>query len=155
MPKAKRTPSNTVDNLVSAMQAVIAGDIEPPEHVLLQEGDMPFWRSIMRARARSEWTDADLIHAANLARCMSEIESESAALRSEGSVIENQRGTPIVNPRHTVLERLSGRAMALTRILQMQGLASGDREDKAKRRAQEANARDAADSLRSELIPMG
>lgn len=153
MRKTKRSPSNTVASLVDAMQAALAGDIEPPDCVLIEEGDRPFWAAIMRARARAEWTEADLIHAANLARCMAEIDSESRLLRAEGAVITNEKGTPVVNPRHTVLERLSGRSLALTRILQMQSAASGKAEDKVKARQAERGARAAAKTLEDDLIP--
>ena len=153
MKPTKRAPSNTVSSLVGAMQAALAGDIEPPDCVLIEDGDRPFWAAIMRARARAEWTEADLIHAANLARCMAEIDSESRILRAEGAVITNEKGTPVVNPRHTVLERLSGRSLALTRILQMQGSATGRTEDKVKARKAERSARTAAQTLEDELIP--
>lgn len=89
----------------------------------------------MRARTRDEWTDADLIAAAQLARCQREIERESEALEREGSVIENQRGTPIMNPRHSVLEQLSRRQLALMRSLRIAGATvTGSKENLVKSR---------------------
>jgi hypothetical protein len=95
---------------------------------------MKFWPGVVRARARDEWTDADLVVAAQLAQCQADIEKESVALRTEGSVIENQRGTPVMNPRTTVLEQLARREMALMRTLRMGGRVAGDARDQAEKR---------------------
>ena len=96
----------------------------------MRDIDRPFWDAIMVARARDEWTESDLITAAQLARCMSDIEKEAQLLETEGSVIENQRGTPVMNPRHSVLEQLSRRQMALMRTLQITGSAAGVDKDR-------------------------
>lgn len=108
--------------------------ISPPAHVRLREQDAPFWVDIVKSRAREEWSKSDLVVAAQLARCQADIESESLQLESEGSVIENNRGTPVMNPRHAVLEQLSRREMALMRSLQMVGSAKGDKRDVEKAR---------------------
>ena len=42
--------------------------IDPPAHVRLRDGDRPFWDGIVRARARDEWCESDLVVAAQLAR---------------------------------------------------------------------------------------
>lgn len=153
MAKTKRLPSNTVASLVGAMQAALAGDIEPPPSVRLRDGDRPYWDAVVRARARSEWTDADLVHAGNLARCMADIERIAREIADEGDIITNDRGTPIVNPKHALQETLSRRVMALSRLMQMQAAASGPGEDKVKARQAERGARAAAKTLEDELIP--
>lgn len=157
MAKTKRTPSNTVGALVGAMQAALAADIEPPDHVRLRPGDQPFWIAIVRARARAEWSTSDLVHAGNLARCMADIERISREMEGEGDVIENARGTLVMNPKHQVLEMLSRRSMAITRLMQMQAAASGDADKKTKARAQESSARQSAAEIMAEddLIPAG
>ena len=157
MAKPKRTPSNTVGALVGAMQAALAADIEPPDHVRLRDGDRPFWVAILRARARSEWSTSDLIHAGNLARCMADIERISREMETEGDLIENAKGTMCMNPKHQVLEMLSRRSMAITRLMQMQAAASGDADKKTKARQQESNARQSAAEIMAEddLIPAG
>ena len=100
-----------------------------PGYVKVRPGDVPFLEGILRARARDEWTSPDLVVAMQLARCQADIEKEHAMLESEGSVIDNFKGTPIVNPRHAVLEQLSRRELALLRALQMAGSARGDKRD--------------------------
>lgn len=127
MPRKQRS-----DSAQAAINAAIAAASplpELPSHVRLREQDHPFWDNILKARAREEWTNSDLVVAAQLARCMADIESESLKLDVEGSVLENQRGTPVMNPRHSVLEQLARREMALMRSLQMIGSAKGDKRD--------------------------
>ena len=145
MPRKPRS-----DSAKSAIDAAIAAASpmpEKPSHVKLRDCDQPFWLDIIRARAREEWTEADLIVAAQLARTMSDIETESAKLDLEGSVIENGRGTPVMNPRHSVMEQLARREMALMRSLQMTGTARGDKRELANKRDLERGARKAREEL--------
>lgn len=122
-----------------------------PKHVKLRDGDVAFWEGIVRARSRDEWTAATLIVAAQLARCQADIERESALLDTEGSVIENQRGTPVMNPRHAVLEQLSRRGLALMRSLQIHASATqGEKADVDKARSIQAQAEKARASLADE-----
>jgi hypothetical protein len=71
--------------------------------------------------------------AAQLARTQADIEREQVLVDAEGSVIANDRGTPIANPRFAVLEQLARREMALMRTLRMGGRVSGDARDSVKR----------------------
>lgn len=88
-----------------------------------------------------------MVVAAQLARCQCDIELESEALDAEGSVIENQRGTMVMNPRHAVLEQLARREMAMMRSLQMVGSARGKREDLEKGRKLQRQAEVAREEL--------
>ena len=88
----------------------------------------------MRARARDEWSDADLVVAAQLARTQFDIEIESTKLDAETTVVKNERGTVVMNARVTVLEQLARREMALMRTLRMGGRIAGDARDEAGRR---------------------
>lgn len=89
----KRAPSNSAANVVKAMVNASKPDLVPPAHTPLREEALRFWTGIVRARAREEWIEVDLVVAAQLARCQADIERESAALEGEGSVKQNQRGT--------------------------------------------------------------
>ena len=138
------------DSAASAVKAMVNAALPPlplPEHVQLREGDQPFWDGVLRARARDEWTEADLVVAAQLARCQADIEHEQRLLNAEGSVIENAKGTQIMNPRVTVLEQLSRREMALMRTLRMGGRIAGDTRDQLGKRALERKAH----QIRTEL----
>ena len=136
----KRTRS---DSAASALKAMVNAAMPPlplPSHVQLREADYPFWDGVLRARARDEWTEADLVVAAQLARCQADIEREQQLLNDEGSVFENGKGTQIMNPRVTVMEQLSRREMALMRTLRMGGRIAGDARDQSGKRALERKA---------------
>lgn len=126
--------THTIEGIVKATMAAASPLPKLPDHVKLSQGDLPFFEAILRARARDEWTECDVVVAAQLARCQRSIEDETDALAVEGSVIENARGTPVMNPRQTVLEQLSRRQMAFMRSLRMAGVALGDQRDLEKAR---------------------
>jgi hypothetical protein len=149
-----KTPkADTASAAVRAMVDAAKPPPEPPPHVRLRDGDRPFWDGIVRARGRDEWTDADLVVAAQLARCQADIERESAQLDDESTVIENARGTPVCNPRVSVLEQLARREMALMRSLRMGGRVAGDaRDDAGKRRILRESRRLRAEIEDDELL---
>src|SRR5690606_30738715 len=149
----KRTRSDSATAAVQAMQAAVAGPIAPPEYVTLREGDLPFWEAIVTARARDTWNNADLENAANLARCKADIERLQKEIQVEGDVIKNDRGTQIVNPKHTLLETLTRRAMALSRMLHVHAEATvGKSEDAVKALKTEKEARKVVESVEDTLI---
>jgi hypothetical protein len=144
------TKKNRADSATSAVKAMVDASkdlIQVPAHVTLREGDHPFWTGVLCARARDEWTDTDLVVAAQLARCQRDIESQQVWLDEEGAVIPNDRGTMVMNPRVSVMEQLARREMALMRTLQMGGRVAGDARDKAPGRKIEQQSR----KLRKEL----
>lgn len=130
----KRSPATTATSAVNAMVDAARGLPAVPAHTTLRAQDMPFWDGIVRARARDEWSEVDLVVAAQLARCQADIEVESIMLQGEGSTVTNARGTVVMNARVTVLEQLARREMALMRTLRMGGRVSGDSQKEATRR---------------------
>ena len=116
--------------------------VQPPSHIALTADHMPFWHAITQARHKESWTEIDLAHAANLARTQYDIEQEQSLLEQEGSVVMNERGTPVKNPRASILEDLTRRAIQLSRILQVHALAivGESKESKRKNTAQRAAA---------------
>jgi hypothetical protein len=144
----RKTRSDSATAAIDAMVNASRPLPDVPAHVRLEKTHMPFWDGIIRARARSEWIETDLIVAAQLARCQYDIEKESEILQSEGSVIENAKGTPVMNPRHGVLEQLARREMALMRALRITGAAAGiDPRDLAKQRNLERQSRDTKEEM--------
>src|SRR6478736_1745075 len=138
MPRKK---SDTAEGAIRAMKNAAQPELEPPSHVRLRAEDRPFWSGILRARARDDWDTHDLVVVAQLARTQRDIEVESLHLENEGTVVENQRGTQVMNPRVTVLEQLARREMALMRTLRMGGKVAGNARDLAGARVVEKNAR--------------
>ena len=150
----KRGRSDTASAGVTAAQNAALEPLEPPAHVKLRDGDLPFWNSIVRARARDTWNDVDLENAANLCRCKADIERLSEEIKIEGDIIENERGTKVINQKHTLLEILSRRAVALSRMLHVHAEATvGKSEDASKTLKTQNKAKDANDQVEDELIP--
>ena len=123
-----------LDSIHTEIEMTQAKVPQPPAHIRLSADAMPTWDGIVRAREYNSWTAIDLEHAANLASCLCDLERLRHEVRKEGDIIENQRGTPIVNPKHTLLETLSRRSVSLSRMLHVHAEATvGKSEDHAKR----------------------
>jgi len=138
MPKA-----GTIAGDVRAMQSALK-ELRPPPHVTLREQDWAFWRAIVAARARDTWTDVDLAHAANLARTQADIETVQRDLGAEGFTLMNERGTTVQNPKFSILETLSRRAVLLSKSLQVHAHATvGESREQAPKNKAEAKARKA------------
>lgn len=76
----------------------------------------------MKARARDTWNDTDLTTAANLARTQADIENLQAKLDAEGYVVDDK-----INPKAKLVEILSRRAVALSRVLHVHAEATQGR----------------------------
>lgn len=149
----RRQRVDTVKGAVTTMAGAV-NEIEVPEHVLVPEAAMKFWRSITRARAADRWNDSDLEVAAELARTKASIERLNIDLAEEGDVITNERGTPIVNPKHSLLETLTRRMVALSRMLQVHAEATqGKSREQVKGNRAQAEAATAAEKVQGGLIP--
>lgn len=137
------------------MQAAVK-KVRRPSQCKLKKEHLPFWRSIVKNRAPDSWNDADLEIAANLARCKYDIERVQAQLWEEGDIVRNDRGTPIVNPKHTLLQTLSARSTNLSRFLQVHAEATqGKSRDQVSRNKAAQSARQAIeDHNDDDLIPM-
>src|SRR3546814_9555026 len=76
--------------------------------------------------------------AAMLARAMADLEREQYELRAEGSVMTSERGTPVVNPRKTVVQMHVGTILSMRRSLSLHARAQqGEARDAGKRRSEE------------------
>lgn len=97
---------------------------------------MPFFLSVIAEFARSEWTAHQLEIAAMLARTMADLNREQQALRVEGSVMATEKGTPVVNPRKTVVQMHASSILSFRRSLSLHARGQGgEARDVAKRRA--------------------
>lgn len=137
---------DTVAGAIATMGDALSGPLDPPDHVNLRQGDRPFWDSIVGARARGSWDNADLEIAGNLARCKADIERIQSELDIEGDTLTNDRGTVVMNPKHSLLETLSRRAVALSRMLHVHAEAKqGESREQGKRLSAERESRDVID----------
>lgn len=133
-----RTRKARIDSASEAVRVMsrAANEIVPPSNVALDESDMPFFASVIAEFARSEWTAHQLEIAAMLARTMSDLDREQKKLRSEGSVVYSEKGTPVVNPRKSVVQMHASTILSFRRSLALHARAQGgDSRDIAKRRA--------------------
>lgn len=139
--KTKRTRSDSVSSAVKAMSNAALPLLQPPKHVKITPNAKPYWEGVILSRARDEWTEVDLVVAAQLAQCQADMADEDQELRKQGRVTENQRGTPIMNPLTTVMEQLARREMALMRALRIGGRVAGDPRDQDGKRKLEKESR--------------
>lgn len=143
----RRQRSDSAAAAIAATQAAALGPLEPPAHVTLRPGDRPFWNAIMLARARDTWTEVDLTTAATLARTQADIEALHGDLAAAGYLLGDKP-----HPLAAVVETLTRRAVALTRVLHVHAEATvGKSEDAAKALELERKARD--DKSDDDLIP--
>ena len=111
--------------------------ITPPSNVPLSAEDMPFFASVIDEFARSEWTAHQLELAAMLARTMADLERDQRLMREEGPILCSEKGTPVVNPRKTVIQMNSSIILSYRRSLQLHARAQGgEARDTGKRRSQ-------------------
>lgn len=130
-------------------QLVDDQDIAPPEHVQLRDIDMPFWYALVRARVKDSWNTVDLQHAANLARCQADIERIQQEILTEGDTLVNDRGTVVLNPKHSLLETLSRRSIALSKHIQVHAVATvGDADKQRGKNAAAAKGRQTAEKTK-------
>ena len=107
---------------------------QPPEWIELPDLAKPVFNNIVRARDFSSWTEVDLEHAANLACCLADLERLRREVREEGDTLMNARGTVVMNPKHTLMETLSRRSVALSRMLHVHAEATvGESRHQTKR----------------------
>jgi hypothetical protein len=151
---AKSIRSDSVTAAVKSAQAAALGPIKPPAHINLRDCDIPFWNSIVLARAADTWTDVDLAHASNLAHCLSDIDRLQQEIQEDGDVVKNDKGTLVVNPRHALLQVLSMRSTSLSAKLHVHAAATvGRSADAPNKLASDKRARQVVDSDLDELVP--
>lgn len=127
------------DSITKAVEAAGASgrQFTPPSNVPLDNGDMGFFASVIAEFARAEWTAHQLEIAAMLARTMADLEREQRALRTEGAIVMSEKGTPVVNPRKTVVQMHASSILSFRRSLSLHARAQGgETRDIAKRRKQ-------------------
>lgn len=142
--------SHTIANDVDMAQS---RPPEPPAWITLPEEARPVWDSIVCAREYNAWTNIDLEHAANLACCLADLERHRNEVRKEGDIIENAKGTKVVNPRHALMETLSRRSVALSRMLHVHAEATeGESRHQKQRNQKQKQVADAVSGSDDDLI---
>lgn len=126
-----------VDSVAEAVRIASAVDEEItfPENVPLEVGDVPFFKNVIAEYARAEWSAHQLEIAAMLARTMADLVREQDLLRSEGAVAYSEKGTPLANPRKSIVQMHASSILSFRRSLALHARAiQGEARDSAKRR---------------------
>jgi hypothetical protein len=126
-----------VDSAAEAVRimAKATTEITPPANVPLDDGDLPFFHSVIAEYARSEWSAHQLELAAMLARTMADMVTEQQLLREEGSIAYSEKGTPVASPRKSVVQMYAGSILSFRRSLALHARAqAGEARDVGKRR---------------------
>ena len=108
----RQTRSDSATAAVQAAQNAAQGPLNPPAHLTLPAGAMPFWRALVRNRPRHKWNDVDLATAAMLARAQHDVERHEQAIAEEGDLIGGA-----LNPRLALVDKLGRRIAMLSRLL--------------------------------------
>ena len=134
MSRKQRIDSATA--AVGVMVNASKSELLPPEHTPLPDAAMPFWRAIVRGRAREEWegTPALMATASNLAWTQWQIVKIRSAIEQED--LPDAKAVQ----RMSDMQRLE---MAYLRTLQQHGRgAEGEARDVSKRRAMSTGIED-------------
>jgi hypothetical protein len=127
---ARRQRIDSAAGAVSTM-AQAARDLSPPAHLKLRRGDLPFWDGVIAEKPKSEWTDADLSVAANLARAMADAE------KIAGFAVDRGGNVKIATLLTTIeaSDKLARRIVTLRRALGLDNRAkNGEQRDVNRRR---------------------
>jgi hypothetical protein len=127
---ARRQRIDSAAGAVATMAAA-ARDLSPPASVKLRRGDRPFWDAVVAEKPKSEWTDADLVVAANLARAMSDAEKIAAFPVDRGGNVEIAALISTIE----LSDKLARRIVTLRRALGLDNRAkNGEQRDVNRRR---------------------
>ena len=120
--RARRTRIDSAAAAVATL-AASARKVAPPKYIKLPKSVVPFWDAVIDERAASEWSEADLIVAASLARAMAEMEAFS--FLGGGNAKEL-----------ALVDKIARRIVTLRRALGIDSRAKhGEQRDVNKRRA--------------------
>jgi hypothetical protein len=132
-----KTKRQRIDSVTehARISSLASRQIVPPMTVPLDREDMPFFANIIDEFARSEWTPHQLELAAVLARTMADLVREQGLLRDEGSVVTGSLGTPVTNPRRSVVQMHAANILSIRRSLALHARGTkGEPRDVGKRR---------------------
>lgn len=127
MSQKKRSDKNSVTGAVEGFQGSVES-VPIPEGVQLRsDEEVVIWEQFTRARAREDWRDMDLILLAKVVKMEADLRRHQTALDEQGSIIENARGTPVMNPLASLIDTIERRQLAVIRSMSLNQQASDPR----------------------------
>lgn len=130
MTTSRRPRIDSAAAAVATMSAA-ARDLSPPDHIKLRKDDWPFWDVVIAEKPKSEWTDADLVVAANLVRAMADAERIAVFTTGRNGAVKIGA---LVNS-ISASDKLARRIVTLRRALGLDNRSkNGEQRDVDKRR---------------------
>jgi hypothetical protein len=150
MPRKKR--SDSISDDVNAFAQANNAVALPRGITLDSEQEEIIWEQFTATRAQDAWRDFDLVLLAKIVKIEARIRKHQKELDAMGSIIENQRGTPIENPLFRIIDTLTRQQMAVIRSMSLNQTRSDPRVLNATG-TKAAATRAVIDDLDDELIP--
>jgi hypothetical protein len=148
----RKKNANTIDDDLNAF-AQINQTVAVPRGITLDTDDERIiWEQFTSTRSPDSWRDFDLVLLAKTVKIEARIRKHQKELDAMGSIIENQRGTPIENPLFRIIDTLTRQQMAVIRSMSLNQTKSDPRVLNATGKKISA-AKDAVADLDDELIP--
>lgn len=110
------------------------------------------WEQFTATRSPDSWRDFDLVLVAKIVKIEARIRLHQKELDSMGSIIKNDRGTPIENPLFRIIDTLTRQQMAVIRSISLNQTKSDPRTLNATG-TKMTNVANAVTSLDDLLIP--
>lgn len=123
-----------IDSAAAAIATMAAAtrDLSPPAHVKFRSADWPFWDAVIAERAKSEWSAADLLVAANLARALADAERIAEMTTGKNGAVKVATMVASIS----ASDKLARRIVTLRRALGIDSRSKhGEQRDVEKRRA--------------------
>lgn len=149
--KSQRTDS--VAGAVNLMAQVARGLPEIPEHIKIRPQDMPYLEAILSSRPRDEWSPVDISIANQLAWTQCQIVVETELLEEEGTIVTNDRGTKVTNPRFRAISDHKQSQLSLMKTLALHTQAGKDVRNITEKRKALLKTKAVLDDLQDSLIP--
>lgn len=150
MPRKKN--ANTIDDDLNAFSQALETVALPRGITLDNEQEQIIWEQFTATRSPESWRDFDLVLLAKIVKIEARIRKHQKELDAMGSIIENQRGTPIENPLFRIIDTLTRQQMAVIRSMSLNQTKSDPRVLNATGGKVKA-ARETLNDLDDELIP--
>ena len=127
MSQKRRSDKNSVTAALGGFKGAMDSVPLPQGVELRSDKEVVIWDQFTRARAREDWRDMDLLLLAKVVRMEADIRSYQAQVEQQGSIVENQRGTPIPNPLLNIIDTVERRQLAVIRSMSLNQQASDPR----------------------------
>jgi len=105
---------------------LVAG-VAIPAHLKVKKKEEQILKTILSTKPAENWTPPDVSKAVYLARAQATIEQLNSELEKEGHTIENEEGRLVINPKHSLIEQLTRREIALSKAVHVHAEATQGR----------------------------